>query len=148
MTFNAGYRRGRHVVSALHAHSVFVTKHRRGTLDADMPACRQDAMRKVCGDFVARPREVNGQDDHVHLPVQYPPKVPVSALVNILKGVPARRLRWQFTGRVNQHIMHGRSWSSCYFAASCGGAPLGIIRHNIKQQRAPLHAISGLLTPP
>ncbi len=146
MTFKAGYRRGRHVVSALHAYSVFVTKRRRGTLDADMPACRQDAVRKVCGDFVALLREVNGYDD-LHLPVQHPPQVPVSALVNILKGVPTRRLRWQFTGRMNQHIMHGHSWSSSYFAASCCGAPLRIIRRNIKQQRAPLHAISGLTLP-
>ena len=125
MTFNAGYGRGRHGVSAPPACSVFVIKHRRGTLDVDMPAHRQGAMRKVRGNFVARLREVNGQDDHVHLPVHYLPKVLVSALMNILKGVPARRLRWQFTG----------------------GAPLSVIRHNIKQQRAPLHAISGL-TPP
>ena len=30
------YRRGRYVVSALHIHLVFVTKYRRGVLDADM----------------------------------------------------------------------------------------------------------------
>jgi len=32
------YRKGRHVVSALHVHLVFVTKYRRGALDDDAPS--------------------------------------------------------------------------------------------------------------
>jgi putative transposase len=147
MTIPADYRRGRHVVSALHVHLVFVTKYRRGVLNADMLRCCDDAMRKVCGDFGAELREFNGEDDHVHLLVEYPPKVAVSALVNSLKGVSARRLRSEFTGRVNRHLMHGHFWSPSYFAASCGGAPLSIIRQYIQQQRAPVNATSGL-TPP
>jgi putative transposase len=143
MTIDDGYRRGRHVVSALHVHLVFLTKYRRGVLDAGMLQCCEDAMRKVCGDFGAELREFNGEDDHVHLLVEYPPKVPVSALVNSLKGVSARRLRSQFTGRVNRHIMHGHFWSPSYFAASCGGAPLSIIRQYIEQQKHPARATSG-----
>ena len=135
------------MVSALHVHLVFVTKYRRGVLDADMLRCCQDAMPKVCGDFGADLREFNGEDDHVHLLVEYPPKVAVSALVNSLKGVSARRLRSEFTGRVNRHLMHGHLWSPSYFAASCGGAPLSIIRQYIEQQRRPVNAVSGL-TPP
>ncbi|MBO0806923.1 MAG: IS200/IS605 family transposase [Actinobacteria bacterium] len=147
MTFNGGYRPGRHVVSALHVHLVFVTKYRRGVLDANMLRCCEDAMRKICGDFGAELREFNGDDDHVHLLVEYPPKVAVSALVNSLKGVSARRLRSQFTGRVNRHTMHGHFWSPSYFAASCGGPPLSIIRQYIKRQKAPVNATSAL-TPP
>ena len=104
-------------------------------------------MRKVCGDFGAELREFNGEDDHVHLLVEYPPKVAVSALVNSLKGVSARRLRGEFADRVNRHIMHGHLWSPSYFAASCGGAPLSIIRQYIEQQNRPVNATSGL-TPP
>ena len=139
------WRRGRHVVSALHVHLVFA-KHRRGVLDADMLRC-QDTMRKVCDDVGAQLRKFNGEDDHVHLLVDYPPKVAVSALVNSLEGVPARRLRPEFTGRVNRHIMHGHFWSPSYLGASCGGAPLSTIRRYIQQQRHPVNATSGL-TPP
>ena len=85
--------------------------YRRGVLDADMLRSCEDAMRQVCGDFGAGLREFNGEDDHVHLLVEYPPKVAVSALVNSLKRVPARRLRSQFTGRVNRHTMPGHFWS-------------------------------------
>jgi putative transposase len=31
--------------------------------------------------------------------------------------------------------MNGHFWSPSYFAASCGGAPLSIIRQYIEQQR-------------
>jgi putative transposase len=70
-----------------------------------------------------------------------------SALVNSLKGVSARRLRSEFTGRVNQHIMHRPFWSPSYFTAPRGRAPLSIIGRYIEQQRHPVNATSGL-TPP
>lgn len=137
MAFEDDYRHGRHVVSALHVHLVFVTQYRRGVLDGQMLRFCEQVMRKVCGDFGAELREFNGEPDHVHLLVCYPPKVAVSALVNSLKGVSARRLRSEFTGRVNRAIMRGHFWSPSYFAASCGGAPLSIIRHYIEQQQRP-----------
>lgn len=99
MTTGVAHGRGRRVVSALHVHLVFVTKHCRGVLNDEMLTCCEDAMRKVCADFEAILREFNGEHDHVHLLVEYPPKVSVSALVNSLKGVSARRLRSEYTGR-------------------------------------------------
>ncbi len=121
----------------MHVHLVFVTKYRRGVLDDEMLRVCEDTMRRVCEDFEAELREFNGEDDHVHLLVHYPPKVAVSKLVNSLKGVSARILRRDFTGRANRAIMHGHFWSPSYFAASCGGAPLSIIRQYIEQQRRP-----------
>jgi putative transposase len=138
MSMTQDYRRGRHVVSALHVHLVFVTKYRRGVLSGEMLRCCEAAMRKVCTDFGAELREFSGEEDHVHLLIGYPPKVAISALVNSLKGVSARRLRQEFTGPVNRAIMHGHFWSPSYFAASCGGAPLSIIKQYIEQQKNPV----------
>jgi putative transposase len=116
---------------------VFVTKYRGGVLDDDMLRLCERVMRKVCGDFEADLREFNGETDHVHLLVNYPPKVSVSALVNSLKGVSARMLRSKYTGRVNCTRMNGHFWSPSYFAASCGGASPSIIRQYIDQQQRP-----------
>ncbi|MFJ9646193.1 IS200/IS605 family transposase [Streptomyces sp. NPDC101206] len=138
MTTDGELRRGRHVVSAMHVHLVFVTKYRRGVFNDDMLTVCEATMRKVCEDFDAELVEFNGEDDHVHLLVHYPPKVAVSGLVNSLKGVSARILRRDFTGRVNRAIMHGHFWSPSYFAASCGGAPPTVVRQYIEQQRRPL----------
>jgi putative transposase len=119
-------------------HLVFVTKYRRDVLTAAMLTRCGEIMRDVCGMLGAELREFNGETDHVHLLVHYPPKLAVSVLVNRLKGVSAHYLRQEFTGQVNHAIMHGHLWSPSYFAGSCGGAPLQIIRDYIEQQKHPV----------
>jgi putative transposase len=138
MTNSVEYRRGRHVVSALHVHLVFMTSSRRGVFDDEMLTRCEQVMRSVCSDFGAELGEFNGDTDHVHLLVHYPPRVSVSGLVNSLKGVSARRIRQEFTGRTNRAWMHGHLWSPSYLAASCGGPPLTIINQYIEQQQRPL----------
>jgi putative transposase len=130
-------RRGRSVVWNLHVHLIFVTKYRRGVLDGAMLTRCEQVMREVCEGMGAELREFNGEDDYVHLLVHYPPRLAISVLVNRLKGVSAHYLRKEFTGRINRHIMHGHLWSPSYFAGSCGGAPLSIIRDYIDQQKRP-----------
>ncbi|MEU0804675.1 IS200/IS605 family transposase [Streptomyces sp. NPDC005970] len=132
------YMRGRYVASAMHVHLVLVTKYRRGVFNDEMPTRCEEIMRKVCEDFEAELKEFNGERDHVHLLVHYPPKVAVSKLVNSLKGVSARRIRQEFTGRIDRAIVHGHLWSPSYFSASCGGAPPAIVRQYIEQQKRPL----------
>ncbi|TMR95471.1 IS200/IS605 family transposase [Nonomuraea basaltis] len=137
MAIEDEYRRGRHVVSALHVHLVFVTKYRRNVFDNAMLRRCEDIMIEVCDSFEAELREFNGEHDHVHLLVNYPPKVAISKLVNSLKGVSSHYLRKEFTGRVNHAHMGGVFWSPPYLAASCGGTPLTIIKAYIEQQRRP-----------
>lgn len=130
-------RRGRSVVYNLHVHLVFVTKYRRDVLTGPMLTRCEQVMRDVCAQMGAELREFGGEDDHVHLLVHYPPALAIPVLVGRLKGVSAHYLRKEFTGQVNRAIMHGHLWSPSYFAGSCGGAPLAIIREYIEQQRRP-----------
>lgn len=91
---------------------------------------------KVCEDFNAVLVEMDGEKDHVHLLVYYPPKVAVSSLVNSLKGVSSRLLR-KHLPEMTQHYWKGVLWSPSYFAASCGGAPINLIKQYIQQQNSP-----------
>ena len=45
-------------------------------------------MRTICGDFDAQLRKFSEEYHHIHLLIEYPPKVAISAPVNSLKGVP------------------------------------------------------------
>lgn len=117
---------------------MFVTKYRRGVFDDAMLKRCEEIMREVCGKFEVELREFNGEADHVHLLVHYPPKIALSKLINSLKGVSSRYLRAEYTGRINRIGMGSVFWSRSYFAASCGGAPLAVIRQYIEQQRRPL----------
>jgi putative transposase len=128
------FRTGRHCVFKLHVHLVFVTKYRRSVLTEATYETLRAIFAKVCQDFEAVLVDSNGEDDHVHLLVEYPPKVALSTLVNSLKGVSSRRLRQQHPDIAGRYYK-GVLWSPSYFAASCGGAPLSIIRQYIEEQR-------------
>jgi putative transposase len=86
-------RHGRHCVFLMHVHLVFVTKYRREVFTKAILDDLRAIFASVCIDFESELVEFDGEDDHVHLLVNYPPKVSVSSLVNSLKGVSGRMIR-------------------------------------------------------
>jgi len=79
---------------------------------------------------------MDGEREHVYLLIQYPSKVSVSSLVNSLKGASSRVLR-RLRPEIANRYWRGVLWSASYFAASCGGAPISIVRQYIEQQKTP-----------
>ncbi len=136
MIKNNDIRQCRHCVFVIHVHLVFVTKYRRGVFRQEHMAALQRILRSVCEDFEATLVEFNGEADHVHLLINYPPKVALSSLVNSLKGVSSRLMRKEFGDFHPWLKRRGVLWSPSYFAASCGGAPISILRQYIQQQQA------------
>ncbi|MGW7608833.1 IS200/IS605 family transposase, partial [Streptomyces sp. NPDC054766] len=67
----------------------------------------------------------------------YPPKIALSKLVNSLKGVSSRYLRAEYTERIDPAGTGSVFWSPSYFAGSCGGAPLSIVKEYIESQKRP-----------
>ena len=128
---NQEIRSGRHCVFSMHVHLVFVTKYRKDVFTKSMLDAMKGMFEKVCSDFEAELPEFHGEDDHVHLLINYPPKVAVSNLVNSLKGVSSRHLRKEFP-EIKNKLWGGSLWSPSYFASSCGGAPLEIGKFNTK----------------
>ena len=92
---------------------------------------------KTCVDLESELVEFDGEDDHVYLLVNYPPKLAISALVNALKGVSSRMIRQAGFPSIQNKLWGGALWSPSYFAASCGGAPIAIIKQYIEQQQTP-----------
>lgn len=86
-------RRSRRCVSQMHVHLVFVAKYRRKVFDGDAVQRLRLIFGNICRSLGAHLIEIDGEDDHVHLLVEYPPKLAVSVLVNSLKGVSSRLLR-------------------------------------------------------
>ena len=130
-------RRGRYVVFNLHVHLVFVTKYRQKVFTKEILDDMQQIFESVCSDFEAQLVEFDGENDHVHLLVNYPPKVSISKLVNSLKGVSSRMIRRKNYPSIREKLWCGALWSPSYFAGSCGGAPISIIRQYIEQQNTP-----------
>ena len=127
---------GRHCVFNLHVHLVFVTKYRKCIFTQKMLSTLRQIFEGVCQDFESNLIEMEGERDHVHLLVNYPPKIALSRLVNSLKGVSSRQFRLAYKANLSCY-WQGVLWSPSYFAASCGGAPISIIRQYIEQQNSP-----------
>lgn len=133
---NADYRSGRHCVFLLHAHLVFTPKYRRNVFEGKHIEAMRKIFTKVCDGFGVELAEMDGEHNHVHLLVNFPPHVQLSKLVNSLKGVSSRRLRQQFP-ELEKKYWKNVLWSRSYFAGSVGGAPISILKQYIENQDTP-----------
>ncbi len=136
MSNSQDIRTGRHCVFDMHVHLVFVAKYRRDVFTKVMLETMHEVFERVCLDFEAELVEFDGEHDHVHLLVNYPPKIAISSLVNSLKGASSRILRTKHP-EIKNKLWGNALWSPSYFASSCGGAPIGIIKQYIQQQQTP-----------
>jgi len=130
-------RTGRHCTFNLHVHLVFVTKYRRNVFSKKILNILAVIFEEICLNYEATLVEFEGEKDHVHLLIHYPPKVQLSKLVNTLKGVSSRLLR-KHVKNIQRYYWKGVLWSPSYFAASCGGAPINIIKQYIQNQTSPI----------
>jgi putative transposase len=129
------FRRERYSVSRLTVHLVFVTKYRRKVFDAPALDWLRGHFGKVCETMDCQLLACDGEADHLHSVVEYPPKLSISVLVNALKGTSSRLLRKE-RPEIAGRYCGGVLWPPSYFAASTSGAPLEVIRRYVEQQRA------------
>lgn len=137
MKKSTSLRTGRHCIFKMHVHLVFVTKYRRKVFNKTILHDLKEIFSNVCDDFESELVECDGEKDHVHLLINYPPKVAVSKLVNSLKGVSTRIIKRDHSEYIAQFLWKNHLWSPSYFAASCGGAPIDMVRKYIEQQQTP-----------
>jgi putative transposase len=105
-------RRTRSTVYALHTDLLFVTKYRRPVVTDPIVTCCEHLMREVCTGVGAALREFNGETDHLHLPVHYPPSLALSMLPTRLTGVSSRRLRQPYPVHIQKYLWGKHFWSS------------------------------------
>ncbi len=83
----------RHATHLLHAHLVFVTKYHYKVLAKKHLEYLENIFKETMKERGGQLIEFDGESDHVHLLIQYPPKHSVSKIVNNLKGRSSRLLR-------------------------------------------------------
>ncbi|NMG20007.1 IS200/IS605 family transposase [Brasilonema bromeliae] len=124
----------RHSVSDLNVHLVCVVKYRRPILTAESLLVIEKSFNEVSEKMNFIVQEFNGETDHVHALIKYPPKLSISQIVNSLKGVSSRRY-----GQGGYPKPYGKDalWSPSYFVSSVGGAPLEVLKRYILDQQKP-----------
>lgn len=126
-----------HCTFLLSYHFVFVTKCRRKVLTALMLDRLREIVGSLCDSWGGRLVEMNGEADHVHLLLELSPKAAPSVVANNFKTVTSRLLRKEFGAALDKAYRKPVLWSRTYFVASCGGAPLSVIKQYIENQMRP-----------
>ena len=116
-------RHGRHCVFKMHVHLVFVTQYPREVFSKTTLDDLRTIFASVCADFEAELVEFSGSDDHVHLLVNDPPKVAVSALVNSLKGVSSRLIRREKYSEIRKKLWGRVLWSQSFLPEAVAALP-------------------------
>jgi len=131
-----GYLKKRHSISKLVVHLVFTTKYRRKLFDGYIIEQLREAFESACVKLECELMEMDGEEDHVHLLIAYPPKLAISIMVNNLKSTSSRYVRQLNTHLITQSKA-GRLWSRSYFACSAGGANIETLKEYVNNQKAP-----------
>ena len=127
----------RHCSYNLHVRLVFVTTYRRKVFTARIINELKTIFETVCLQFNAKLIDFDGEEDNVHLLILYPPKLSIADLVFKLKGTSSVIIRNRNYPSVKSQLWGKALWSPSYFASSCTGAPISIIRQYIEQQKTP-----------
>lgn len=90
----------------------------------------------ACEKLDCRIIEFDGEEDHVHVLVEYPPKLAISVLVNNLKSTSSRRIRL-LNGHIPRLSKSAALWSRSYFACSAGGATIETLKAYVEGQKTP-----------
>jgi len=113
-----------------------VTNYRQKCLSA----ARIDRIKEMIGDLAegyGRLVEITGEADHIPFRAELNPKAAPSVIANHWKTVTRRLWRRDFGDILAQTYRKPVRWSRRYFVASCGGAPLSVIKQYIEQQARP-----------
>jgi len=115
------YRHKSHSVFVCDYHLVFPTKYRRKVLNAGVLAYLQtqiEAVKEHCPDLIFK--EINTDQDHIHLLVSIPPQWSVGKVVGIIKANTARHLKQKFPFLKEVYWGTDSIWSDGYFVSTVG----------------------------
>lgn len=132
----SGYRRGSHTVSRLTVHVVWVTKYRYHVLVGDVQKrCRSLLIQDLETLDIEILKGVVSKD-HIHMHIEYPPKLSVSEIVKKLKGRSSRLLQQEFP-HLKKRYWGQHFWATGYGAWSTGNITDEMVQEYLEHHRKP-----------
>ena len=118
---------------SLQMHLVLVTKYRRKVITVEVLERLKEIFNATCLKWESRVVEFNGEADHVHLLIEYNPKVQLSKFVNNLKTVSSRLIRKEFESQLKPIYSKPVFWSGAYFVSSCGSVTVEQLKKYVQR---------------
>ncbi len=126
--------KSRTCVYNLNYHVVWSVKYRRKIITSEIESYLQQLVEDIALDkgFTVQMFEA-GNGDHIHCFVSAPPKISVSYIVKMLKGITGRKLFEQFP-EIKTQLWKGELWNHSYYVESVGSVSEDAIRQYIAKQ--------------
>jgi putative transposase len=118
-------RQSGHTVSILLVHLVWVTKYRYPVLRGDIQKRCQELIIQICDSEDIQISSGVVSKDHVHMLIEYPPRISISDLVKRLKGRTSRLLQREYPA------LKKRYWGKHFWAIGYGAWSVGNITDEI-----------------
>jgi len=129
-------RHGHHTITRLTAHIVWSTKYRYHVLEGDIKVRCRDLLVQICDSEDVRILSGVVSKDHVHMHIEYPPKLALSDLVKRLKGRTSRLLQAEFPN-LKQRYWGNHFWAIGYGAWSTGNITDEMVQEYLEHHRNP-----------
>ena len=133
----SNYRSSRRAVFNLTVHIVLVTKYRRKVINAEMMEQLSRVFESVLQSWDSELIEFNGEADHVHLLISYPPHKLLSSLIANLKATSSKAMWRKFESIVSNTYHKRVFWTGAYFVASCGDVTIDVLKRYVQEQGCP-----------
>lgn len=126
--------KSRTCVYNLNYHVVWSVKYRRKIITSEIESYLKQLVEDIALDkgFTVQMFEA-GNGDHIHCFVSAPPKISVSYIVKMLKGITGRKLFEQFP-EIKTQLWKGELWNHSYYVESVGSVSEDAIRQYIAKQ--------------
>ena len=120
-------RKSAHTTTRLTAHIVWATKYRYHVLEGEIKVRCRDLVVQICDSEDVRILKGVVSKDHVHMHVEYPPRLALSDLVKRLKGRSSRILQLEYP-----HLRK-RYWGRHFWVIGYGAWSTGNITDEMVQ---------------
>ena len=121
-------RKGSHTVTRLTVHLVWSTKYRYHVLTGEVQKRCRELIIQDCDSLEIEILKGVVSKDHVHVHLEYPPKLSISKIVKQLKGRSSRLLQKEFP-----HLKK-RYWGQRFWGRGFGGWSTGNITDEMVQE--------------
>ena len=129
-------RKGSHTISRMTVHLVWVTKYRYKVLTGDVQKRCRELIRQDCEAMDIEILKGVVSVDHVHIHIEYPPKLSASHMVKQFKGRSSRVLQREFP-HLKKRYWGQRFWASGYGAWSTGNITDEMVQEYLEHHRRP-----------
>ena len=115
-------------------HIVWSTKYRRKVLNSIIESRLKEILTQVSleKEFIIHEMEI-GELDHIHLFVSAHPKISISYIVKMMKGISGRLLMKEFP-EIQKYLWKGELWNPSYYVETIGSVSEENIKRYIKNQ--------------